>query len=170
MHGKRSPISSCVTGPQWAAIRRSGPSSSKMVTSSASHKRAALLTTTSSTGWSSVGEALMILRTSAVALCCSSASSRSRVRRASSVSWPTDSGALRRFGVTALWRCDLAGFAACSGAPSHRLPQGSGQGIVAGQVSALKVAGSGSPNVRFGSKADIASGPRHVRFTPKSGH
>ena len=34
---------------------------------------------------------------------------RSRVRRASSVSWSTDSGALRRFGVTALWRCDLAG-------------------------------------------------------------
>jgi hypothetical protein len=28
----------------------------------------------------------------------------------------------------------------------------------------------GTPNVRFGSKADIASGSRHVRFTPKSGH
>jgi hypothetical protein len=51
----------------------------------------------------------MILRTSDVAENCSNASSRSRVRRASSVSWPTDSGALRRFGVTALWRCDLAG-------------------------------------------------------------
>src|SRR5262249_23359030 len=46
----------------------------------------------------------------------SSASSRSRVSRATSVSSlgtkepraPTDSGALRRFGVTALWRCDLA--------------------------------------------------------------
>jgi hypothetical protein len=25
-------------------------------------------------------------------------------------------------------------------------------------------------DVRFGSKADIALGPRHVRFTPKSGH
>jgi hypothetical protein len=25
-------------------------------------------------------------------------------------------------------------------------------------------------NVRFGSKADIALGPRHVRFTPESGH
>jgi hypothetical protein len=25
-------------------------------------------------------------------------------------------------------------------------------------------------NVRFGSKADIALGPRYVRFTPKSGH
>jgi hypothetical protein len=25
-------------------------------------------------------------------------------------------------------------------------------------------------DVRFGSKADIALGPHHVRFTPKSGH
>jgi hypothetical protein len=25
-------------------------------------------------------------------------------------------------------------------------------------------------HVRFGSKADIALGPRHVRFTPESGH
>jgi hypothetical protein len=46
-------------------------------------------------------------KTSEVAVSRSSASSRSRVRRASSVSWPTDSGALRRFGVTALWRRDL---------------------------------------------------------------
>ena len=27
-----------------------------------------------------------------------------------------------------------------------------------------------SEDVRFGSKADIASRPRHVRFTPESGH
>ena len=26
------------------------------------------------------------------------------------------------------------------------------------------------PNVRFGSKADICSAKRHVRFTPESGH
>src|SRR5262249_10966887 len=30
-------------------------------------------------------------------------------------------------------------FAACSGAPSHRLPQGSGQGIVAGQFGMMEV-------------------------------
>jgi hypothetical protein len=54
-------------------------------------------------------EELMTRNTSAVAFSRSNASSRSRVRRASSVSWPTDSGALRRFGDTALWRCDLAG-------------------------------------------------------------
>ena len=29
---------------------------------------------------------------------------------------------------------------------------------------------TGSPNVRFGSKADIAASQRNVRFTPKSGH
>src|SRR6516162_7666866 len=28
----------------------------------------------------------------------------------------------------------------------------------------------GGPDVRFGSKADIGACPRHVRFTPKSGH
>ena len=28
----------------------------------------------------------------------------------------------------------------------------------------------GVANVRFGSKADIGARPRHVRFTPKSGH
>src|SRR6516225_6314891 len=72
-----------------------------MVTSSASQKRAALLTTTSSTAWSSVGEALMTFRTSAVALCCSSASSRSRRSRADSLSARTVV-ALRRFSPCAL--------------------------------------------------------------------
>ena len=51
--------------------------------SSASQRRAALATTTSSTGWTSVGEPLMTRKTSAVAVCCSSASSRSRCARAS---------------------------------------------------------------------------------------
>src|SRR6516225_9202175 len=51
-----------------------------MVTSSASQNRAALSTMTSNTGRNSAGEALMIFKTSAAALCCSSASSRSRVR------------------------------------------------------------------------------------------
>jgi hypothetical protein len=45
--------------------------------SSASQRRAALATTTSSTGWTSVGEPLMTRKTSAVAVCRSSASSRS---------------------------------------------------------------------------------------------
>jgi len=53
-------------------------------------------------------------------------------------------------------------------ASSHCLPQGLGQGIVAGQLSALKVAGKQSPNVRFGSKADIAEHDRHVCFVPKA--
>jgi hypothetical protein len=33
-----------------------------------------------------------------------------------------------------------------------------------------KLRGSLFPNVRVGSKADIRVRPRHVRFTPKSGH
>src|SRR6516165_6984037 len=49
-----------------------------MVTSSASQKCAAILRTTSSTACNSAGEALMILRTSSIALCCTRASSRSR--------------------------------------------------------------------------------------------
>jgi hypothetical protein len=47
--------------------------------------------------------------------------------------------ASRLWRSAALWRCRLAVprvslFAACSGAPSHCLPQGSGQGIVDGQI------------------------------------
>src|SRR5215469_12805758 len=57
----------------------------------------------------SPGDCEIRRKTTEVAVSRSNASSRSRVRRASSVSWLTDSGALRRFGVTALWRCDLAG-------------------------------------------------------------
>src|SRR5215472_12014551 len=58
----------------------------------------------------------MILRTCAVALCCSSASSRSRVRRATCVSRsgagaprPGAFGTLRGFGVTVLRRRVLGG-------------------------------------------------------------
>jgi hypothetical protein len=51
----------------------------------------------------------------------------------------------------------------CSGAPSHRLPQGSGQGIVAGRVRALKVAGERFPNIRFVPKADIGVATRSPR-------
>ena len=34
----------------------------------------------------------------------------------------------------------------------------------------LKRLALGDPNVRFGSKADMCSAKRHVRFTPESGH
>src|SRR6516225_3628490 len=49
-------------------------------------------------------------------------------------------------------------------------PQDSKRGIVAGQTGRLEVVTSAVGNVRFGSKADISACPRHVRFTPKSGH
>src|SRR5262245_645119 len=49
-------------------------------------------------------------------------------------------------------------------APPHRLPRGSGQGIVPAQTRS----GKGPAHVRFGSLADICSAKRHVRFTPNS--
>ena len=55
-----------------------------MAASNDSHKRAALSATVSSTGWMSVGELLMTRRISLVAVCCSSASVRSRLASASS--------------------------------------------------------------------------------------
>jgi len=36
-------------------------------------------------------------------------------------------------------------------------------------VGSIETVGQ-SPNVRFGSKADIAAPPINVRFTPESGH
>jgi hypothetical protein len=50
-----------------------------------------------------------------------------------------------------------------------RLQQGFATGGMGLEVS-LHGSNPGPLNVRFGSKADIASGSRHVRFTPKSGH
>src|SRR5215831_4422319 len=49
-------------------------------------------------------------------------------------------------------------------------PQGSEQGIVAGQTGWLEVDKTALGDVRFGSKADIASDQPNVRFTPESGH
>src|SRR4029453_4464975 len=67
--------------------------------------------------------------------------------------------ALQRPWVLRFW-C----FAACFAAPPHCLPRGSGQGIVIFESRLVK----GRSNVRFGSKADICSATRHVRFTPNS--
>src|SRR5262249_35086534 len=49
-------------------------------------------------------------------------------------------------------------------------PQGSEQGMVAGQTGRLEVAKTALSNVRFGSKADMAAHSSDVRFTSKSGH
>src|SRR3974390_2251822 len=44
-------------------------------------------------------------------------------------------------------------------------------GRLTGPGNSYSTAGNGQfGNVRFGSKADIGVGPRHVRFTPESGH
>src|SRR5690348_1511576 len=94
-----------------------------------------------------------------------------------------------------LWRTGLlchrfvalrsGSFAVCSGAPSHRPHQASRQGIVAGQVSALKVARGVFPMSALGqkqtyavhqpmsalppiatAKADMCGAARDVRFGP----
>src|SRR6516225_10215984 len=112
----------------------------------------------------------MIFRTSAVALCCSSASSRSRVSRPTIVSWPAETLGRRTFfgadgRFTVLRVRVLAG---CPPALERRLitfPQASRQGIVSAQNSILESgwvwvqahAIERSANVRFGSKADILS-------------
>jgi hypothetical protein len=49
-------------------------------------------------------------------------------------------------------------------------PLGVRAGIVARGMGRSEVAKRELRNVRFGSIADIGVGPRHVRFTPKSGH
>jgi hypothetical protein len=49
-------------------------------------------------------------------------------------------------------------------------PEAQDQGIVSRQTSGLEGVGGEDANVRFGSKADIATPPTNVRFTPKSGH
>jgi hypothetical protein len=51
-------------------------------------------------------------------------------------------GALRRSGAAVLRPPRFNWFAACSGAPSHCLPRGSGQGIVPVQTSTLEAAGA----------------------------
>src|SRR4029077_3794331 len=90
----------------------------------APHRRAALVMIASNTGAAALGDRLITLSTSPVAVCrssasvsCFRASSRSRVRRAVSVSWSvvaergpgTVLGGTERFCVAALRRCALIG-------------------------------------------------------------
>src|SRR6516225_5635672 len=89
----------------------------------------------------------MTCSTLEVAACSSSASCSSRVRRATSASWPaiieelrapTDSGALHRFGVTALWRCGLARSPPALERRLIAFPKAQDKAL--GQISTLEVA------------------------------
>src|SRR3974390_3089372 len=89
-----------------AVVRKESPSQRKRVPNFAAHSRVANSTRVSNTGCSSPPELEMTFSTSEVAVCCSSASSRSRVSLATSVSWLVADklglrsfGALRRFGA-----------------------------------------------------------------------
>src|SRR6516225_5234623 len=72
----------------------------------APHRRAALWTIASNTGWASAGDRRIMLSTSLVAVCCWSASSRSRVSRAIFVSSRAADELRRRsaFDATRLFR------------------------------------------------------------------
>ena len=54
--------------------------------------------------------------------------------------------------------------------PPRTAPQGLRQGLYRLKVAPWKESDGTSADVRFGSKADMCSAKRHVRFTPKSGH
>jgi hypothetical protein len=109
------------------------------------NNRSRFRTITSNTAFASVVEPLIEESISPVAFCCSSASSRSRVSRATSVSWPEAEEllrrtvvALRRFGIFALRRRALVGSLLALERRRMGLSQGSGQGIVAGQTIARR--------------------------------
>ena len=100
-----------------AATRNWAPSYSSKTPKFASQRRVALAKIVSRTLSRFPAELEIIRRTSAVAACCPSASSRSRVSRATSVSWPAGAeprrgmalGALRPLGFNALLGSALAG-------------------------------------------------------------
>ena len=126
----------------------------------------------------------MTCSTSDVAASCSSASSRSRMSSCDFVSLPvagtaTPCGLRRIAALQRLGALRFYCFAACFVAPSHCLPRGSGQGIVAAQTSTLEEAAM--PMSALGQKrtcavqnamsalppkADMCSALGDVRFVP----
>src|SRR6516162_4181718 len=85
----------------------------------APHRRAALWTIASNTGWASAGDRRIMLSTSLVAVCCSSASSRSRASRAFFALSPATDELLGRaaFDVTRLLRTPVLRRCAFAGSP-----------------------------------------------------
>ena len=114
----------------------------------------------------------MMCSTSAVAVCSWRASASSRLTRATSDSCTAAnklrgraaSVPLARFRAAGLRRRDLAEPAL------ERRPMAFPEAQKAHRSGSNWQVGSGPGNVRYGSKADIGVRPRHVRFTPKSGH
>src|SRR5262245_29516484 len=141
---------------------------------SASHSRPAASTSELSTFVKSNVERLITLRTSTVAACCSSASSCSRVRRATFVSLPVERerrprpafGALRR--VNVLRRCVLAALPPALSRRRIASPEAQDKASYQLKVAHCKGGAPRGSHVRFGSKADMCSANEHVRFTPNS--
>jgi hypothetical protein len=148
---------------------------------SASHSRAADSTTASSTVCKSNCERLKTLSTSAVAACCSSASSRSRVRRSS---WfDRSAGDLRLIGAfravrLIVWLRPLAGPLALrrricrprqKTTPKYRLEQMKATICRWAWHIAQMDGAELSVDVRFGPITAAARSRRNVRFDPETG-
>ena len=134
------------------------------------------------TGSSSPGELEMTLSTSAVAVCCSSASSRSRVSRATLFPCRLRGTAT----ACGLWREHLAAlrfnrFATYFGASSHCSPEARERSSYQLKVAFRKGLAERRPMSALGQKqtcavqngmsalppkADMCSATRHVRFVP----
>ena len=167
------------------ARNRCAPSQRNNMPYWASQMRVAFSSIAWKTGSSSPGELLMTSSTSAVAVCCASASSRSRVSSASFLSKPVPAeprrrvtfGALRRLGAVGMLRRFFIATPAnahacrervCSGRAiqktekpqsPHARPQGSRQGIVAAQTRPLEGPGSAFGTGPFGAAADLTDLP-----------
>src|SRR5262249_53351206 len=102
--GRMEPTSLCGNDPYFAINRRPSPSIREISAPATSSNRAALSAMAPSADWRSVGELEIIRSTSEVAVSRSSASSRSRRSRTTSVSWPEADELLWRtaFGAFAL--------------------------------------------------------------------
>jgi hypothetical protein len=101
--GTRSPIASDRrSGPCSATTRRWSPSTREIIESVAPHTRAAFSAMVFRTGCRSVGELAMTRKISAVAVCCSKVSVRSRLRCSSSLNRRTFSMAMSAW-VAKVW-------------------------------------------------------------------
>ena len=141
-----------------------GPSRRNRLPNVASQMRIAFANIASKTGSRSPGELEITFSTSDVAVCCSSASFNSRLSRATSASSPTGGDLSGRAAFCAFGRFGgrfsasrFERFATCAGAPCHRLPRGSGRGIVSALIGALEVAQTNFVHL-LGNAGNLANG------------
>src|SRR5262245_62405670 len=119
---------------------------------------------------------IFTFRPSAQPNCCSACRNAAMLgcKRGSSVSWPPGSTPMRRTRSPCCARAPSGHTAAATPSNvmnSRRLiasPRGQDRTSYRLKLAHWKRSGVTAANVRFGSKADICSAKRHVRFTPES--